>query len=139
VAYLFGTDEWIKAFMEEINNSEAYRRVSSDWEGDFYFVSVPEKMYDNVAVYYVDLWHGECRDALLVEDESQFAPAFRMETTDASWKAIIEKKLDPIQGMMTRKIKLKGSMAMVMRYVPAAQELVNCATYVPTEFPPEKS
>ena len=138
MAYLFGTDEWIKTFMDEINKSEAYEKSASDWEGDFYFVITPDKMYDEVAIYYIDLWHGKCRGACLVEDGSQFSPVFRMETSDANWKDVIEKKLDPIQGMMTRRIKLKGNMAKIMRYVRAAQELVNCATLVPTEFPPEK-
>ncbi len=138
MAYTFGSDEWIKAFMDEVNNSEAYEKSASNWEGDFYFVVTPDKMYDDVAIYHIDLWHGKCRGACLVEDETQFSPAFRMETSDVNWKAIVDKKLDPIQGMMTRKIKLRGNMAKIMRYVKAAQELVNCATLVPTEFPPEK-
>lgn len=138
MAYLYGTDEWIKAYMEEVNKSEAYEKSALDWEGDFYWVSTPDKFLDDVMIYYIDLWHGKCRHACLVTDESQFSPAFRMETSDANWKAIVDRELDPIKGMMTRKIKLKGNMAKIMRYVKAAQELVNCATLVPTEFPPEK-
>jgi len=138
MAYLFGSDEWIQTFMQEVNKSEAYEKAASDWEGDFYFVVTPGKMYEQGAIYYLDLWHGKCRSACLVTDEAQFSPVFRIETTDANWKAIIDKKLDPIQGMMTRKIKLRGNMAKIMRYVKAAQELVNCATRVPTEFPPEQ-
>jgi putative sterol carrier protein len=138
MAYLYGTDEWIKVYMKEINKSEAYEKSASDWEGDFYFIATPDKYFDEVMIYYIDLWHGKCRGACLVEDESQYSPAFRMETSDVNWRAIVEKRLDPIQSMMTRKIKLQGNMAKIMRYVRAAQELVNCATFVPTEFPPEK-
>lgn len=138
MAHLFGTDEWIKAYMEEINKSEAYARSASGWEGDFYFVIAPEGMFDQEVVYYIDLWHGKCRNACLVEDESQFSPVFRMETSDGNWKAVIDRKLDPIKGMMTRQIKLRGDMAKIMRYVKAAQDLVDCATRVPTEFPPPK-
>ncbi|OQY25824.1 MAG: hypothetical protein B6I34_01485 [Anaerolineaceae bacterium 4572_32.1] len=138
MTFLFGSDEWIKQYMQEINKSESYEKSALNWEGDFYFIVAPDKMYDDKAIYYLDLWHGKCRHACLVEDESQFSPAFRMETSDANWKAIIDKKLDPIQGMMTRKIKLQGNMAKIMRYVKAAQELVKCATLVPTEFPPAK-
>jgi putative sterol carrier protein len=138
MAHLFGTDEWAKAYMEEINKSEAYAKSASRWEGDFYFVATPDKMIDDVAVYYMDLWHGKCRAACLVEDESQFSPAFRMETSDANWKAVIDRQLDPIRGMMTRRIKLQGNMAQIMRYVKASQDLVDCATRVPTEFPPER-
>lgn len=138
MAYLFGTDEWIKAYMEAINRSGAYAKSASDWEGDFYFVIVPDRMFVREAVYYVDLWHGKCRGACLVEDESQFSPVFRLETSDANWRAIIDRELDPIRGMMTRRIKLQGDMAKIMRYVKAAQDLVDCATRVPTVFPPQR-
>jgi putative sterol carrier protein len=53
----------------------------------------------------------------------------------SKWRQVIEKKLDPIQGLLTRQFKLKGDMVMIMKNVKAAQELVNCTTQVPTEFP----
>ena len=45
------------------------------------------------------------------------------------------KQVDPIQALITRQLKLKGNMAKVLRAVKAAQELVNSATRVETEFP----
>lgn len=138
MAYMFGSDEWAKAFMEEINKNEAYAKAAADWEGDFYFVVQPKKMFDRQIVLYVDLWHGKCRDAKVVEDESQYSPEYKLIASDDNWKAIIDRKLDPIRGMMIRKLKLEGNMGKIMRYVKAAQELVNSATRVPTEFPPEK-
>jgi putative sterol carrier protein len=138
MAYMFGTDEWAKAFMEEINKNEAYAKAASDWEGDFYFVVQPKKMFDKQIILYLDLWHGKCRDASVVEDESEHSPAYKLIASDDNWKAIIDRKLDPIRGMMIRKLKLEGDMGKIMRYVKAAQELVNSATRVPTEFPPEK-
>ena len=138
MAYMFGSDEWAKAFMEEINKNEAYAKAAADWEGDFYFVVQPKKMFDKQIVLYIDLWHGKCRDAKVVEDESQYSPEYKLIASDDNWKAIIDRKLDPIRGMMIRKLKLEGNMGKIMRYVKAAQELVNSATRVPTEFPPEK-
>ncbi len=138
MAYMFGSDEWAKAFMEEINKNEAYAKAAADWEGDFYFVVQPKKMFDKQIVLYIDLWHGKCRDAKVVEDKSQYSPEYKLIASDDNWKAIIDRKLDPIRGMMIRKLKLEGNMGKIMRYVRAAQELVNSATRVPTEFPPEK-
>lgn len=135
---LFGSDEWIKAFMAEINKSTVYKESAGGWEGDFYFVATPDKMLDEVTHYYLDLWHGECRDALLVEDESRCDPAYRIETSDINWKKLVTKELDPKIGIVTGKIKVKGNKATVLRYVKSALELVNCATRVPTEFPLEK-
>jgi len=138
MAHLFGTDAWIKAYMQVINESPAYERAATTWEGDFYFVISPEALYEQEAIYYIDLWHGKCRSAHLVGDATEYSPEFRMETSDLNWKAVVEKRLDPIQGMMTRKIKLQGNMAKIMRAVAAAKELVNCASEVPTEFPDPK-
>ena len=33
-----------------------------------------------------------------------------------TWLKVLAGKIDPIQGMMTRQLKLKGNMMMIMRY-----------------------
>lgn len=131
----FATDEWAKALMEKINASEAYAQAAKTWEGDFYFIleaneNIPEPVY-----IYMDLWHGKCREAFATTDPSVKDPVFRMSGPLENWQRVIEKKLDPIQGLLTRQFKLKGDMVKVMRAVKAAQELVNCTTLVPTQFP----
>jgi putative sterol carrier protein len=138
MSYLFGSDEWVKAFMKEINSSTTYKESSTDWEADFYFVGTPDKMLDEAVIYYMDLWHGECRDAMLVVDESQYNPAYRIETSDINWRKLVMRELDPKIGIVTGKIKVRGNKAQVLRYIKSALELVDCATRVPTEFPPEK-
>jgi putative sterol carrier protein len=40
-----------------------------------------------------------------------------------------------MKGLLTRQLKLQGNMAKIMRAVKAANELVLCATRVPTDFP----
>ena len=131
----FASDEWAKAFMEKINESEAYAQAAKTWEGDFYFIvqagdKVPEPIY-----IYVDLWHGKCREAFSTRDASVKDPVFRMSGPLENWRRVIEKKLDPLQGLLTRQFTLKGDMVKVMRAVKAAQELVNCTSLVPTAFP----
>ena len=51
---------------------------------------------------------------------------------------MIRKELDPVKGMMQGKLKLKGDLPTIIRYVKAANELVNLAQTVPTEFVDEK-
>ncbi len=131
----FLSDEWIKALQVEINESEAYAQAAKNWEGDFYFVIEPEGEMTEPGIFYVDLWHGKCREAKLVTDEGEKQPVFTMSASLSSWRKIITKQLDPIQGLMTRRLKLKGNMAMIMRNVKAAQELVECCTHIETEFP----
>ena len=54
------------------------------------------------------------------------------------WKEVIKKELDPVKGMMQGKLKLKGDLPTIVRYVKAANELVNLAQTVPTEFVDEQ-
>lgn len=131
----FATDEWAKALMEKINESEAYAQAARNWEGDFYFVLDAGEGIEEPIYLYMDLWHGKCREAFASTDPSVKDPVFRMSGRLGKWRQVIEKKLDPIQGLLTRQFKLKGDMVMIMKNVKAAQELVNCTTLVPTQFP----
>ena len=135
MAYMFPTDEWIKALEVEVNKSEAYRKAAKTWEGDFYFVVEPGPGVPEPVTLYIDLWHGSAKSGALVDDEGAMDPEFNIRAPVGTWRRVIEKKLDPIQGMVTGQLKLSGTLSKIMRAPKAAAELVNCATRVPTEFP----
>lgn len=137
MAYRFPSDEWMKAFAEEVNRSEAYRRAATKWEGDFYWIVEEGPDMPEPAILYIDLWHGEAREAGAVADEGAKDPEFIIRASLANWRKVIEKQLDPIQALMMGKLKLKGTMSKIMRFPKAASELVNCSTLVPTQFPGE--
>ena len=132
---LFATDAWIKRFHEEVNNCEAYREAARTWEGDFYFVIEPEGPLAEPVYMYMDLWHGESRNAFVAQDPSIKNPEFIIRAPISTWKEVIEMRLDPMKGLLTKKLKLKGNMAKIMRAVKAANELVRCTTRIPTQFP----
>jgi putative sterol carrier protein len=50
-------------------------------------------------------------------------------------KQILDKKVDPVQAMMTGRLKVKGDMAQIMRMPRAAVEFVNGMTTFETAFP----
>ena len=135
MAILFAADEWAKALQLELNGSDAYRKAAAKWEGDFYFVvekgsGVPEDVY-----MYLDLWHGEARDAYLEKDSTAQKPAFTLRAPLEIWKGVLDKKIDPIRGIMTRQLQLKGNMMKIMKAPKAATELVESAARVDTEWP----
>jgi putative sterol carrier protein len=132
--YEFASDEWLKVFQEAINSSQAYADAARTWEGDFYFIVDPGGAVDEEIVMYVDLWHGKCRGTEWLADRSAKEPAFVINAPESVWRKVIDKKLDPIQGLMTRQLKLKGDMIKIMKAVKAAKELVECTTQVPTKF-----
>ena len=133
MAYQFPSDVWVKALMEELNHSQAYAEAAKNWEGDFVFVVEPGGTLASPSLLYMDLWHGKCREAFEVTGDKP--AAFRLSAPAATWKRVITKQLDPIQGIMTGQLKLKGNLAMVMKGVGAAKELVAGCTRIETEFP----
>lgn len=134
MALKFPSDEWAKEFASQLNASEAYERAAKDWEGDFIFAIEPDKGRPETAFLFIGLYHGKCTDAALIASEDEREAQYVIRATFANWRKVIEGKMDPIPGMMTRKLKLKGDMMKVMRYPKAAKELVNCVSRVPTDF-----
>lgn len=130
----FGSPEWLLALQQELNHSPAYADAAKNWEGDFYFVIQPEGPLSETLYLYMDLWHGECRAAYVVEEKESKHPAFVMSGPYGKWKRIVSGELDPLQGLATGQLKLKGNMIQVMKSVKAAQELVKACTRIDTEF-----
>ena len=134
MALSFPSEVWIKELSDRLNQSESYERSAKDWEGDFLFVIEPDDAYDGTAYLYLGLHHGESTGAAMVEDEDERETAFVIRAPYSVWRRVIDGKLDPIQGMMTRQLKLSGNMMKIMRYPKAAQEIVSCCAEVPTEW-----
>lgn len=134
---LFPSDGWVVGLREELNSSASYADAAKSWEGDFYFVIEPEKgqPFSEPVYLYMDLWHGQCRDAFMAKDKTEKTPAFIMSGPYSKWKKVVTAKLDPLQGLMTGQLKLKGNMVMIMKNVKAAQEMVRACTRVDAQFP----
>ncbi|MGY5875193.1 MAG: SCP2 sterol-binding domain-containing protein [Candidatus Thorarchaeota archaeon] len=131
--YLFPSEEWIAKFMELLNANEAYRDSAKKWEGDFVFEVIPDgELVKESIRFYIDLWHGDCRDARMAkpDDTAEFIYAGPYK----NWLLLFEGKIDPIKGIMSRKFKLTGDMGKIMRYTKAAAELVATANQVPTIY-----
>ncbi len=123
----FPSDEWIKIFKEELNKSKSYEEVAKTWEGDFLFVVTPDEELKEEVTFYVDLWHGKCRDAYLLPKGEEQDAAFILRAPFTNFVRVLKGELDPMQAMLTRKLVVRGSMPYMMRNVPTVLEFVRCA------------
>ena len=128
----FPSEEWTNRFKEELNKNATYQVVAKDWEGDFLFIITPDDTYKKVTILYIDLWHGKCRKAYIA-DKNQKA-AFTFKGPYSHWKKVINKELDPIRGLIRGMFLLEGDSKIILDQTKAAQELVNTASCIPTEF-----
>jgi putative sterol carrier protein len=134
MAIKFPSDEWVKEFAAQINGSKAYEESGKDWEGDWIFIVEADDAYPKTVYFFIGLYHGKVTDAVMIESEHARDAQYFMRGSFTTWRKTIEGKLDPIQGLMMRKFKLKGNLTKVLRYPRSAKELVNCVKRVPTEF-----
>jgi len=128
----FPSDEWINVFKEKVNKNKKYLEVAKNWEGDFLFIISPDNFLKKEIKFYLDLWHGKCRDAYIVKDDKK--AAFTFKGSYSNWKKVINKELDPIRGLIRGMFILIGDSKIILDQTKAAQELVNIASTIPVDF-----
>jgi len=137
MALTFPSAEWVEEFKRQINLSEGYKKAGATWSAGAVALVIsakPEIGINEDFAMWLDLHQGVCRDAKRVGfEEAQKAP-FCITGDYARWKQVIKKELEPVKGMMQGKLKLKGDLPTIVRYVKASQELVECTTRIETKF-----
>ncbi|MBI1967875.1 MAG: SCP2 sterol-binding domain-containing protein [Gemmatimonadetes bacterium] len=137
VSFTFPFADWVAAYGTAINASSAYQAASAEWTHGAVALVVngrPEIGLSEPVGIWLELERGVCHEARLVTvAEAQRAP-FVITADYARWKEIVKKELAPIAGILQRKLMLQGSLAIVVRFMHSAEELVNAATTVPTRF-----
>ncbi len=137
----FPSEEWVAKYKEAVNSNPAYKEAAKDWvHGPVSLIVKAEPsigLNEDIGVW-LDLEKGVCKDARVVSAEEAEKAPFCITGEYARWKQVLKKELEPVQGMMQGKLKLKGDLPTIVRFVRAAQELVNSATFVDTEFLDEK-
>jgi putative sterol carrier protein len=130
----FPSEEWIKALQEQLNHSASYAEIAKHWEGDINFlVEFPS---GRSAVLYIDLWHGQCREAHgVAPDGARPKAAFTLSAPLANFVKILKGQLDPMQAMITGKLKVQGNMVVIMRQIPTVLEFVRNCQQIDTAFP----
>ncbi len=136
MAYLFPSVEWLQAMRDKLNSDQDYARIAKNWEGDLLFEIEADGPLKETSYFYFDLWHGTCRDVFMVNDEelADLKPAYVLSATYSQITRLLKGELDPMQAMITRKLKVKGSMAYMMRNVPVVLDFVRCAREIEAEI-----
>ena len=133
----FPSVEWVGAYGQAINASEEYRVASLEWTHGPVALVVNRQpdigIGDPVGIW-LDLDRGACRTAKVVSDTDADQAPFVISGDYAVWKRVLRKELGPIAGIMQRKLVLKGSLPIVVRFIKSAEQLVEAATAVPTRF-----
>jgi putative sterol carrier protein len=134
MAIKFPSDEWIKELGRLLNASEAYAQTAANWEGDFTFICQPDQDFPGTAYLYINLQHGKCIEAKMLSGPDEMKPIFTISAPFGTWRRVVERRLDALQGMFSGKLKVVGSMAQLQRTPKATTDMVACAARIPTDF-----
>jgi putative sterol carrier protein len=130
----FPTAEWIQALNEKLNSDERYAQVARNWEGDMLFQVDPGGILTETAQFYLDLWHGKCRDAFVVDGTREVNPVFTLKAPYDNYVRLLKGELEPMQALLTRKIGVQGNMAVLMRSIPTVLDFVRCCREVTDSY-----
>jgi putative sterol carrier protein len=131
---VFATQEWLDEMARLLNEDPVYAEVAKDWEGDFLYIIEPDDLQPTPGYYYMDLYHGKCRKAVLLKDPSEVKAEFELSAPYSVWKKILTGELDGNKAMMTRKLKFKGNITKVMKNVKATQAYAKALAPLKTEY-----
>jgi len=137
MALSFPSVGWIEGYKKQINSSEEYKKAAASWTAGpvaLVVLAKPEIGLNEDWGIWLDLHQGVCWEAKRVSVEEAHQARFCITGDYARWKQVIKKELGPVKGMMQGKLKLKGNLPTIVRYVKAAQELVACSTKIETKF-----
>ncbi|MGA7617656.1 MAG: Fis family transcriptional regulator [Thermoanaerobaculia bacterium] len=132
------SEPWLADWVDKIRASEKYKVAARNWQWPMILIMErdPSLGFPQDRALYLDLFKGDCREGKLAGQTEMESTPFIISADAFTWKQVLERKLEPISGLIRGKLKLKkGNLATLIPYVLAAKELVNTATEVPTSFP----
>ncbi|WP_219854775.1 SCP2 sterol-binding domain-containing protein, partial [Candidatus Hakubella thermalkaliphila] len=132
--YILGSPEWVATYEKMIQESQEYKEAAKGWEGTvvIHIMANPALGLPEDSYLLLDLWHGECRSVRLVPREVGVKADYILSGELERWEAVTSGALNVTKAMMQGKIKLKGSLAKIVRYVKASTLLTEIATHIET-------
>ncbi|MEW5868905.1 MAG: SCP2 sterol-binding domain-containing protein [Chloroflexota bacterium] len=130
----FPSEAWLQALMEKLNSDAQYAQAAKNWEGDMAFVIEPGSALSEPVRFYLDLWHGKCRDAFVFDDSRPVKPVFTLKAPYENYVRLLKGELDPMQALLTRKLGVQGNMAVLMRSVPTVLDFVRCCREITDSY-----
>jgi len=131
---IFPGEAWIEMLKEKLNGDEKYAQIARNWEGDLLFLIEPDELLSEPLVIYLDLWHGKCRSAAILEEQGDLEPTFGLKGPYQNFVKVLTGEWQTMQALLTRKLKLEGNMAYMVRNVPTVLEFVRCCQEITTTY-----
>jgi len=131
------SDEWCKAWEDNVKASKDFAIYNKGWEGDLACImfkdpaaNLPEDKY-----LYLHFHDGEVKAIHMTDKATAEKCKFIITGDYVRWKQVAKGELDAVKAMMQGKLKLKGNLPYVVKYVKGVQESIRCLIELDTEYP----
>lgn len=130
---LFGTKEWLDAFMNRLNADERYRELATDYEGNIIFRCYADpgvhELLSHDLEFYFDPYHGEIRDWRILEPGETIEVEYELSGKYPVWKRVASGELALKKAViMTHEIKVKGKVSDLVKHIAAADRIIEVLT-----------
>ena len=129
---------WAQAWAGQLNRNPHYRSAAQKWEWPLILILEKDPAHglpENREIY-LDLWHGECREARPAEGNDLQEAPYIISAPLPVWQEILAGQADPMMALTRGRLKLrKGNLLKLARYTQAAKQLLASAVQVETAFP----
>ncbi len=105
------SNEWAKAFKDEVNKSSVYKTAGKGWKWTVGLVveAEPEKHFPEAKGIVMDLFDGEARDIEVGSAADAQKCDFVITAPYTRWKEVATNQLDATKGMLQGKLKQGAS------------------------------
>lgn len=129
------SENWFFDYFNEINRNADYENNAKDWEGDILFIVRGDPLSENLKagiqmLVRLDLYHGKCREINFYDSEENIKTQYSLDGTASDWEAVLKGSLDIVTSILQGKIRVSGNKMKLMRYIPAAEQLILSARKV---------
>jgi putative sterol carrier protein len=114
----------LDASIQELDATEIVGRISTLSAEDF---------KGSVLYCWTDFWHGSVRHMTAVAPGEHDDAVFKLSGRYSNWKLLVSGQQDAVKLVMTKKLKLRGNLAYVMRRVRAVAALAKVFAGVPID------
>lgn len=130
MGYELGSDAWVCALAQELNDSAGFRDAAKDWEASLVLIMRADPqlgvMLDRSV--FLQLSRGKCRSARVAAAGDVTSARIILSGDASVWLQLLDQKLDPLAAVLQRRLHVeRGNMPELMRHVSAARELINAA------------
>ena len=129
--------DWVAAWRDAIDTDAPYAAAANGWRDALALVCTADAAagFPAGAAVQVALADGRCTAADARATDAVDAP-FVLQASAATWRELIDGRLDPVAGVMFGKLKpVAGSLGILMQHAAGLKALVACARRVPTRWP----